>query len=545
MQRDIELASGSKNPTPAVKETKPKNTDKPKPKADTEKKPEANLSPLRTGDDKDTKLKGDIEAAKGKPISVDNAKEMGRLDKVKADLDFLDGSIKKVNSIADNFQAYADKIMTGLVMSPEELAIIKQDPEMAEYAGEMYEVEKMKYDATQGMVRNAMMSLISQVFSGFGAPPGSAATTGTDVYTAGAQEIQRRQDTVAYINKAIDKQNQEFAAKHNLNMLEWAKDYNANAATVTKARNDAIFKSHDNRVKAIRAILTSVGGVREKQIDGQEGLNKTKADNKVKIVVANSDQLMAVLDANAKIRVANLKKDVKIKIANQVNDVALFNASLRASELDDNKKTRSMMKFPNMYKDAGDIYNAIEVDGITTLSAMQDMDEKTMSEFGNTYGESHRGFVSALESRMTNSLFFDPNVRKSAFTVGRDWNVDGRPFVALSQKLANAGYSVTPKAWKQLNLLTNEELDEAYIDPDTRDLKAKGKLGRVLEVLRNGGSIDEGGEKFSGGDVMKANYSRQQRNTLAAGWLITTGASIKNMMTKTDTQGREDLTDGK
>jgi len=461
-------------------------------------------------------------------VSVDPASVKPATFKASIDLASINEAIIGMSQLVDNAQDFMFRTIKPELMDPSELASAMNNPNLKEYAQQVYEVEKQKFDSSQAMGRNIALSLIGQVFSSASGVPGKVATTGMDTFKAGADTIQANMDAVNAQNRLVDEANQKATEAMNKNMLEYVKDYNKYETDIVKAKNQMIYKTYENNVKTIKDLLGKKAGLDKELIKGATQGMKEREANKRKEQEINADISIANLDAQTKIAVKNLDSRTKIAIANQVDRIFRYKIAVDAERLDRDERNSKMLLVKDAYKDTAAMLSAINVNPVKILNSMNELDPDRLSTWADIDAVSSTGFLSALESRVKPG-FFDPNLKARGIRVGADWDTDGAALINFGSTLVDGGWTVDGQAWSAISSeLTNDELNSIRLG-DNGKIIATGKSSDVIKDLEKKGLMKQ--YKFK---------DRADKQTRSTQWMLSIGTNIKyNLLGKTDTAGVE------
>ncbi len=451
--------------------------------------------------------------------------------KITADLANVNQQTMLARAIIENSKAFSFEAIQNEMMPPQELVAFMQNPNLKEYAQQVYEVEKQKFDASQAMGRNIAMSLIGQIFASASGTKGEAVTTGMDTFKAGADTIQANQNAIDAQNNLIDKANQDATAAMNKNFLEYVKNYNTHETTIVNARNKAIYLTYKTNVDNMKDILN-------KRVDADiqqsevivEGMKEAEA-NKRAANEQNVNITLANLDSATKLAVANLDAKTKIAIANQVDRIARYRLVVEAERLDRDEKNASQMVFKDAYKTVAETMGTLNVNPVLTLNAMKDLDMVSVSEWADTDSVSMAGFIDALERRMDSSWTGRPQITGGVF--GKTWDTDGAAFINASMILINGGFTVSKEGWKVLGSeLTNKDLNSITVAERVINGQKKlvvlgtDNLSEKIDDLMKNGHIDA--------RIFKDGRDKDAR---IAQWAVGLGTNIKyNLLMKTKTE---------
>lgn len=470
-------------------------------------------------------------ATGGDDVSVDAAGVKPSDYKTVLDLENLNEKMILSKNLIENTKDFSFEAMKAFMVDPLTLKGYFENPNLKEYAQQVYQIEKEKFDASQAMGTNIALSLIGQVFSSASGVPGKVATTGMDAFKAGADTIQANQDAVMAQNRLVDKANQDATAAMNTNFLDYVKDRNKYETDIVNAKNKAIYDTYQTNVTNMREILNKrvdadiqQSKVIESAMKEGEANWRVKEQQNAAIAIAN-------LDSKTKLAVANLDSATKIALGNQVNRVAEYRAVLEAVRLDRDEENKKYLSMENAYKDTVETLFTTGANPVLVQQSMHPIDSRYVDSWADTDGVSMAGFKSALTDRMTSwGGLADPQMTtpeilgtRKFWSVGKDWDTDGASLINASIILNRSGAVVDPEAWKGLNKLTNEELNSMRIG-EAKDEKGNiktvilgtGKLKEVIDDLKSRGLI--GFKKFK---------NEADKNTRATQWTLGVGSNLK------------------
>lgn len=461
-------------------------------------------------------------------IPVDGASVTPAAFKASLDFKSINEALMGMSQLVNNVQTFTFETIRPELKDPAEIAAMLQNPNLKEYAQEVYQIEKQKFDASQAMGRNIALSLIGQVFSSASAVPGKVATTGMDTFKAGADTIQANQDAVMAQNNLIDKANQEATAAMNKNMLNYVKDYNKYETDIVKAKNQAIYKTYENNVKTIKDLLGKGSDLNKELLEGATAAMKERESNKRKEQEIKADMSIANLDAQTQIAIKNLDSRTKIAIANQVDRISRYKTAVEAERLDRDERNSKMLSVKDAYKDTAAMLSAMNVNPVKILNSMNELDPDRLSTWSDIDAQSSSSFLLALESRVKPG-FFDPNLKARGIRVGADWDTDGAALINFGSTLVDGGWIVDGQAWNTISSeLTNDELNSIRLNNEGKII-ATGKSSDVIKDLKKKGLMKQ--YQFK---------DRADKQTRSTQWMLSIGTNIKyNLLGKTDTAGVE------